>query len=252
MKPPKLKPPNLTVCHITFSPIYHPTHATHLVINDKRNNFHLPTLARYASRPKVGLWWNVTSNTMAGKKVVVRRWSARRLRNAIVEALEERGFDGEGKRLVGGNLTGTLQVRALQGIVQAKFEAVKKEAGCLVEHVMEVCREEAESKGSYRGERGRWWSQGKLEIGGDNARPLNRKTAAVPPRSSSNGETLQKVKHLGDIIRLNRLQRLGKEVNSGKQQSGMIETEQDCGQVIVPNTIGYFFIKPKKNHQRMD
>ncbi len=190
MKPPKLKPPNLTVCHITFSSIYHPTYTTHLVLNDKRNNDHLPTLARYASRPKVGLWWNVTSNTMAGKKAVVRRWSARRLRNAIVEALEERGFDGEGKRPVGGNLTGTLQVRALQGIVQAKFEAVKKEARCLVEHVMKVCREEAESKGSYRGERGRWWSQGKLEIGGDN------ETAAVPPRSSSNREKPQKVKHL--------------------------------------------------------
>lgn len=133
---------------------------------------------------------------MAGKKAVVRRWSARRLRNAIVVALEERGFDGEGKRLMGGNLTGTLQVRALQGIVQAKFEAVKKEAGCLVEHVMEVCREEARPKASHRGERGRWWSQGKLENGGDNARPLNRKTAAVPPRSSSNGEKPQKVKHL--------------------------------------------------------
>lgn len=127
---------------------------------------------------------------MAGKKAVVRRWSARRLRNAIVEALKERGFDVDGRRLVGGNLTGTMQVQALQGIVQAKFEAVKKEAGDLVEHVVEVCRAGSEVKGSHRVDKGRWRTQGKLENGGDNPRPLIRKTARVPLRSSLNGEKL--------------------------------------------------------------
>ncbi len=108
----------------------------------------------------------------------MRRWSARRLRNAILEALKDRGFDEEGKRLIGGNLTGTLEVLALQGIVEAKFEAVKKEAGSVVDHVVELCRRKVEVRGYPTANNGRWRSRAELERRGD--RPSIRSGDAPP------------------------------------------------------------------------
>lgn len=113
----------------------------------------VPSTMRRTERPKQGLWWSVTANTMQGKSVV-RRWAQRRLRVALLNALEGKGWDGRGmvkaerevrlddqdgkkgkvKKEEKGkrDLVGTLQVHARSTILQATGDQVKKEAEVLI------------------------------------------------------------------------------------------------------------------------
>ncbi|KAG6991183.1 hypothetical protein G7Y79_00055g089590 [Physcia stellaris] len=125
----------------------------HNPTRDHSVNPQVPSTMRRTKRPKEGLWWNVTANTMQGKSVV-RRWAQRRLRVALLNALERKGWDGRGmvkaerevrlddqdgktgkakkeekeKR----DLVGTLQVHALSQILQASGDQVKREAEVLI------------------------------------------------------------------------------------------------------------------------
>ena len=115
----------------------------------------VPHRIRHASRPKQGLWWTVTANTMRGKSVA-RTWAQRRLRVAFVKALKSQGWDREGKvaRKVApldgdglnagrenerGDLKGTLEVHTLTTILQATGEQVQREAELLVGIVARKC-----------------------------------------------------------------------------------------------------------------
>ena len=167
MKTPKLKAPLLNLCRIAFSHCYNSSYSSRIFLEDQTHTLHLPIVARYDSRPRIGLWWGVTSNTMTGVKVVVRRWSSRRLRHAIREALKERGFDEDGKSLVGGDLTGTLEVDTREGIVKARFEDVKREAGLAIDYVEKLCRKSVELDGGFGETKGRSRLRGKLENRGN-------------------------------------------------------------------------------------
>ena len=105
---------------------------------DPAHVLHVSHTARQAARPKDGLWWSVTANTMPGKSVI-RHWAQRRLRAAVVKALERGGWDksGRAKASFGAaagkdDLTGTLHVHALSKVLQATGKEVEREALALV------------------------------------------------------------------------------------------------------------------------
>lgn len=144
---------------------------------DYSDNPDVPATMRRAARPKEGLWWNVTANTMQGKSVV-RKWAQRRLKIALLSALARKGWNGRGmvkakrevmlndrdgvnvpgengeakkKEKERGDLVGTLQVHALPKIMQATGVEVKKEAEILIAIVgrkVEGARRGSESSGN--------------------------------------------------------------------------------------------------------
>ena len=94
-----------------------------------------------------------TSNTIAGTRVV-RSWTRRKLRQAIIEALKIRGFDHKGRRLkpvaeigqrtVGDEvlpelLTGTLSLEALPLIRDIKYDELQRQAAIIVSEVIRIC-----------------------------------------------------------------------------------------------------------------
>ena len=183
MNTPKPKLPSLTFCRMFYSPLYHPAYNTRLFLDDKTHNLHLPTVARHASRCQTGLWWRVSPNFMGSRKVVVRRWCARRMRHAIREALKERRFDEQGMALAGKNLKGTLEVHTLDSIVKAGFEEVKGEAAMMVEHVAKVCQRNAEMQGDINN-RNSGKSRMPIQPQSGKDRPLLRKTGGILPTNA--------------------------------------------------------------------
>ena len=178
---PKLKLPNLTVCRINYSSRYNPSVSALEFLADKQHSLHLPTLANYNARPTVGLWWLVTSNTMLGKKAVVRHWCSRRMREAFVEALKQRGFDKTGTRLMGHNLTGTLHMLTLPVILKANFDVLKKEAGMVIEYLAESSRRQTMPMGGTEENVMRRQRPEKFEDRRD--KPLIKGNANAPPIS---------------------------------------------------------------------
>ena len=90
---------------------------------------------------------------MPGSRVV-RSWTTRKMRQAIVDALKSRGFDRKGKRLEtlagpgqeinGGHvlpelLAGTLNVEAMAPIRETKYEEVQRQAAMVVNEVIRIC-----------------------------------------------------------------------------------------------------------------
>ena len=124
-------------------------------LKDASDILYVPCRIRHAARPKEGLWWTVTANTMRGKSVA-RTWAQRRLRVAIVKALESQGWDREGKVVTKvappegagldtgrekerRDLKGTLEVHTLTQILQATGEQVQREADLLVKIMARRC-----------------------------------------------------------------------------------------------------------------
>ncbi len=91
-----------------------------------------------------------TSNPMR-KKRVVRSWATRRVDQAVTGALRMRGFDRNGKRLLESDagtskgdyapvaLIGTVEVKILEDSIQMSFAEVQRQAGVLVDRVLEIC-----------------------------------------------------------------------------------------------------------------
>lgn len=59
--------------------------------------FHDRTLRAARDRPRDCLWWTVAASLNISKKSAVRRWATRRISNAFRAALQEKGFDQEGR-----------------------------------------------------------------------------------------------------------------------------------------------------------
>ena len=141
---------NLLTCQAVWSPKYLLSMSGELILNDKQHILYLPTLHRYNTRSRDGLWWYVTSHTIREKRVV-RSWASRRLRHAIVEALRDQGLDEGGKVLAhsstdaeGGPtpfaLRGTLRVTAMPPLMLEKYSVVQKEAKEIISHVIDRSR----------------------------------------------------------------------------------------------------------------
>ncbi|MCJ1377848.1 hypothetical protein MMC17_000944 [Xylographa soralifera] len=137
-----LKIYGLTVCRAAYSPTHSPPFVAAAILSDTTHILYPPTKRRYDMRSQETLWWNVTSNTMSSVKKVVRSWNNRRMRRAIIEALETCGLDAEGKPAVGKvegraqGLKGTLIIHALPSVLSTKFVDVRLQMELLIKELI--------------------------------------------------------------------------------------------------------------------
>lgn len=130
-----------------------------------------------------------------------------------MEALESRGFDRDGKRMVnsvkedgkrGGeahnpvmqavrrvdepkNLTGTLRIQSNPIILTAKFDAVKQEAGQLVDELVRIIRKRDKQRTSEKWgslHNGHCSSNQRRELKQDSRDPRRYKSATRPSKSN--------------------------------------------------------------------
>lgn len=152
--------PTVNVCRLNISKNHKLSYTAERVIKDPGHVFYRPIRQRYQKvvngnydPREEGLWIMCTSNTMPGSRVV-RSWTTRKMRQAIVDALKSRGFDRKGKRLKtlagpgqgvdGGRvlpelLTGTLSVETMPLIRETKYEEVQRQAATVVNEVIRIC-----------------------------------------------------------------------------------------------------------------
>ncbi|KAI4940742.1 hypothetical protein J4E86_010714 [Alternaria arbusti] len=113
---------------------------------------------RQREKKKEGLWWHATTPADLNKSSCVRTWARRRLRNAIKEELQARGYDENGKfvypevrksqpgllnTLRAGNtldLQGSLRFHVEPPLVPAKYVDVRAEAGAVIEALINAQR----------------------------------------------------------------------------------------------------------------
>jgi hypothetical protein len=141
----------------TFCPIYYPVRDANL---HHANAFHGPNQSLRvderktadASRQRDGLWWStVRLNKAASGRVVVGHWATRRVKEAFVEALKDRGLDRNGvvinnakveddvpkprrnaRPKIAKDLTGSLIIRMEAGAITAEKKLLDVEAARLV------------------------------------------------------------------------------------------------------------------------
>lgn len=108
-------------------------------------------LHMYANRDKSTLWWRVSIHHLPLKRVV-RSWCARRVRRAFREALGERGYDHEGRRIQQDNqnpqlessaevgLNGTAEIMVHQQSIKQDYASVREECLILVDTLVQMVR----------------------------------------------------------------------------------------------------------------
>ena len=148
---------SLTVCRVSISPKHKISHSACNILNDRSHVLYLPTRKRFQAirdgrydERQEGLWMEFTSNPMR-KKRVVRSWATRRVDQAVTGALRMRGFDRNGKTLLDPDtgtlkgeyapeaLIGTVEVKILEDSIQTSFAEVQRQAGVLVDRILEIC-----------------------------------------------------------------------------------------------------------------
>ena len=152
--------PTVNVCRLNISKNHKLSYTAERVFRDPGHVLHRPIRKRYQNvvngkhdPREEGLWITCTSNTMPGTKVV-RSWTTRKMRQAIVDALKSRGFDRKGTKLKtlaepgqavdGGHalpelLSGTLSIETMPLIRETKYEEVQRQAAMVVNEVIRIC-----------------------------------------------------------------------------------------------------------------
>ena len=166
---------NLSICRAAISPFHKISHFADLILADTshvlRSHVHHRYEAVIKGRYDVvqeGLWLMFTSNTMHRKKIV-RSWAKRRVTQAVVQELKARGYDEKGRKLdfgavledqggKGGDrcpdvLIGTVDVAVLNHSVDMSFVEVQKQAGGLVEEILNICGRQAHTTKKSRRQR---------------------------------------------------------------------------------------------------
>ena len=113
------------------------------IVLQPRHILYRATKHRYDNRPTDCLWWSVSANPLGGKKVI-RSWTARRVRQAIIEALKARGFDRDGRPVRDSGathtgsipLTGTVRVMCCKPGTEMHISKVKAGAQFVVDTII--------------------------------------------------------------------------------------------------------------------
>ena len=134
---------SLSLCRYSYSPKYILSQYPSSPLLDPGNILHEPSIQRQLQRPRVGLWWSITANTMPAKNVI-RSWAERRLKVAVQKALKRTGWDrwgrvvpreqledGEVERVLD-DMKGTLHVHTFKQVLQATGEELQREADELI------------------------------------------------------------------------------------------------------------------------
>ena len=129
--------------HLAFAynPRNVPTAIAQRYLRHPLNPIYPKIMHMYAIRDRNTLWWQVTVVDALSHKKVVRSRSMRQTRAAFREALRERGFDADGRRIVSDSCTeeglrGSLLILILQPGLRADFEAIKKDVDKLLEFLL--------------------------------------------------------------------------------------------------------------------
>ncbi|KAF2277622.1 uncharacterized protein EI97DRAFT_299478 [Westerdykella ornata] len=157
-------PKNLKFFNFNYSP-GHTTFIIHHVVQDFYHPLYTVRQRAMKEREKKGLWWHVTVGPNTSRARVVRSWARRRLRNAFLDTLKEKGVDEDGIILkaaegVGPHttikamlekgervgITGSVKMHALSGIVPAKYVDVKRETDMVVDALLKGLEAELQKK----------------------------------------------------------------------------------------------------------
>lgn len=133
------------------------TFIAHRILEDRYHPLYELRKRIHYEREKSGLWWHATVGPIS-KSRVVRNWARRRLQNAFLESLRERGITKNGaimkdakiNRLqrtpiiqelldkeAGVSLQGSIKLHALPTSISAKNEAIRKETGTVIDLLLE-------------------------------------------------------------------------------------------------------------------
>lgn len=148
--------PQLKTFRLNYSAEY-TTFIRSFILSEPQHPLHELRKREYRKRKKEGLWWHVTANRDLSKSVVVRTWCRRRVRNAFIAELKDKGFDEHGKlvdaKALGGrwkqlrslineqkqfSLNGSLRFHCQAPAVPAKNADIRKEIGNVLDVLLEV------------------------------------------------------------------------------------------------------------------
>ncbi|KAF2135845.1 glycoside hydrolase family 3 protein [Aplosporella prunicola CBS 121167] len=156
-----------------FTVMYSPGHKTSRfydeILNDETHPRYPRVVCEFAARARDGLWLTVISTMAFAEKRTVRSWGTRRVRAAFTEELAARGLNAmgqrvgeDGKRVDGAlpRLRGTLNVVVARSALTERYEAVRREAGMVVDSLL-AFREAGPAASSPLRKQGDWWGKGK-------------------------------------------------------------------------------------------
>ena len=142
-----VKMPTLNVIRFSFIPNYNISHLGAKVLSDSREPLRVRVASRTLARSREGLWVYYSPAALLDRKAVVRHWCQRRVKTALLEELQKRGFDKDGKRAkhgmergVGGKagFCGTLEINLSPKIAVAEWGEVRRQVGLMVERMEEM------------------------------------------------------------------------------------------------------------------
>ena len=152
---PRLKLRKPAPISLHFSPSKAPFKAFLPSFNNLRDPLHLLHRDAVASRPDGTLTWKVITQTSASAlpKAVLRHHLRRRWREAFIAALKQRGYDRNGRLLVGSStgtpLRGTMELLFMEGYgFHLDFQGLVNHANEMVLAIKQVVEQQGSRKSS--------------------------------------------------------------------------------------------------------
>lgn len=161
-----------TTFRVSYAPEYKTFIVNHIA-TDPSHPLHEAQKRRQRERRREGLWWHVTAGVDLNKSSCVRTWARRRLRNAVKDELQQRGYDDTGK-LVGLeavqqrpdamhllrqgkslDLTGSLRFHVQPPLIPAKYAQLRAETGQVIDIMLQGLKKDSAAQGSVRKTTGR-------------------------------------------------------------------------------------------------
>ncbi|KAJ4399035.1 hypothetical protein N0V91_009731 [Didymella pomorum] len=147
----RLKP---TLFKLSYSPT-HTSFAPNYIAANPTHPLHITQRRLLKQRKKEGLLWHTTTGVDVSKSSCVRHWALRRLRQAFVEELRDKGYDESGKcvdfskiedgyvrRVVQSgrcvDMQGSVRMHGVPTLVPAKYETVKEEIRGIVDALVQT------------------------------------------------------------------------------------------------------------------
>ena len=153
---------SVNICRVDISPNHKFSSSSSKILDDSSHVLRPKILSRYKDvvsghydPREEGLWIMCTGNNMQVPKVV-RGWSRRRILQALVEELRERGFDRQGKKLETRHgemarlgqqeetdrlevLVGTVSIGTQPKILLTEYAEVRRQAALIADEVLRIC-----------------------------------------------------------------------------------------------------------------
>jgi hypothetical protein len=170
-------------------------------ISSGRWTEHLPTwilkgewsLSRWAER-KEPFWWScVSKKELATMKSVPRSYMARKVRSAIVESLQKKGFNPDGTSAdgTGKELHGTAQFRTEAAALTLPFAQVVKQTDTAIERIIKGIQIRDDRFASWK--KGVTYGEGRSYGGKRDTRFDQRSTGQSTSSTSGRKQTYKKV-----------------------------------------------------------